>query len=217
MTGALRQDGSRSAFTLIEALCTLAIVALILSATFGALTMTVRSVERARETLRRSRVTSGIARVLRRDFNAVCGASEKKLPALEAGGFGNGTRLAFFSTRSLALRGSGGTPGLYRIEYTLRPSDRLPGLYQVLRMETPYTVGKPLDRSRSAAERLADGVSFWRLRFYDGTEWHDQWKRKKLPTSVRLDIAIGEADVAPERAQSLYFVPLVSPEADPLP
>ena len=210
---------SAAAFTLVEALCTLAIVALMMSAIFGTLRMTIHSVEGARRALKRGRVMSGIVHILRHDLDAACNVSAKKLPALVGGSTdtGGGVCLAFFSTNSLAASWTPSPSGLRRVEYIIRPSAQMPASYDLLRRETPYTIGQPTDKGRSATERLARHVSFWRLRFYDGTEWREQWRRKRLPAAVRLDVEVGEADYPAEHAQSFHFVPLVSEGVDPLP
>ena len=211
-------ERGRAAFTLIEAMCTLAIVALMMSAVFGALTTTIRSVESVRERMRECRTVCGIARILRRDLAVAYGASENKIAPLEGGvteGIAGGTCLSFFSANALLEHADKSTSGFYRIDYALRPSDRVHGRYEILRTETPYTVGRPLDTHPSVTERLADGVPLWRLGFYDGIEWHDRWRRKDIPTIMRLEMIESDAPAIPREV--FYFSPLVTFGADPLP
>ena len=220
VAGTSRRCGKRDGFMLVEVICVLAITALMMGAIFGALSVTVRTVVRTRGVIRRSRIVSGIARVLRRDIEAAFGAEDGKLKPLEGGpaaGFGEEIVLALCTTNSLGPARKPSPTGLVRVQYILRPSERYPESRELLRRETPYRVGKPLDLSRSVAERLADGIAAWRLRFSDGTEWHDGWARSRLPFAVRLDVALQGEGTTAERMASVFLSPVVNPDANPLP
>jgi len=206
--------------TLMEILCALAITALILGTIMGVLQVTVRTIESTRKVMRETRIVHGIARVLRGDLEAAFGASEKGVftlvaRAVESGA--GGVSLEFTTTRSLAPRDKRPASQLCRVEYILRPSEHTDGLYELIRKETPYVVGKPLNRDAAITERLADGVAFWRVECYDGSEWKNSWQRNSLPVALRMDLALGMRKDPMGDAQTIHLAALVSPGTDPMP
>lgn len=206
--------------TLMEILCALAITALLLGAIMGVLQVTVRTLESTREVMREARVLHGIARVLRNDLEAAFGASEKGIFTLVARAVASdagGAALEFTTTRSFAPRDKRPASQLCRVEYILRPSERTDGLYELLRKETPYVVGKPLNRDAAITERLADRVAFWRVECYDGSEWKNSWQRNSLPVALRMDLSLGKRKDPIGDSQTIYLAALVNPGTDPMP
>lgn len=209
----------RAGLTLIEVMCALAIAALMMGALFGALSITVRAMQHTRRAMRRTRVIGGIVRVLRRDLEAAFAASEKDRLAFQGRSdvTDGAPCLVFFTTNAFAPAAARSTTGLSRIEYVRKRSSRGPGRYEVARTETAYTFGKPLEKRKAFSETLADGIAAWQLRFYDGAEWKEKWRSRKLPAAVRLDIALEGKEPTPQRTQTYLFTPLASADADPLP
>jgi len=211
---------NNNGLTLFEALCTLALLAMVMAALFGVLRLAVGGSERSHAILRRARIVSGIGRIMGRDFLAVCNWSEDKMPALHGAATSQnngGARLAFFCTNTLAAEPEPSPSGLWRVEYLLETSERVPGCYDLFRRETPYTPGKPLDRSLSQTERLAAGLTTWRMRFSDGSEWHDEWQRNHLPQCARLELGLGSEEASDSEIEVFYFSPVVSVEAGAFP
>ncbi|MCD6415312.1 MAG: prepilin-type N-terminal cleavage/methylation domain-containing protein [Planctomycetes bacterium] len=210
----------RAGFTLLEAICALAIAALVIGATLGVLRFTVRAIEQAGGRMRQARVAWGIARVLRRDFEGAFAAGGEGAPALVALPVGlreGGASLEFTTTSSFTARAN--DPGLYRVEYELRPSRKNPDVRRLIRTETPYVVGRELDPSeaRSAVETLAEGIVLWRVECYDGTIWRDSWRGDHLPVALRIGISLRGEERAAALPQTFYFCALVNPDADPMP
>ena len=208
-----------AAFTLLEVVCVLAITSIVLATVFGVLSTTVRTIRGTREILRENRVVSGIGRVLRRDFNSAYRERDEGLYTVTGGGEvapEGGVSLAFFTTHSFLARGRHPAVALSRVEYILQPSERMPDRYEIVRKETPHALGRGASPGGSVAERLADGLTLWRVRFHDGVEWRDEWRRNKLPTALRLDLAFGDAGEDVQETCTLFFSPLADPDVDPL-
>ena len=216
---ACRMRRGVAAVTLVEALCTLAILGVMMSAMFGVLSVTLRSVERTRERLRSERVVSGIGRCLRRDLHAASGARTDKVAPLTTSDTiaGSGATLSFFTTRPLTAHVRSSPSGLWRVRYVVRSVDDETGAFDLMRAAAPYTVGKDIDWGSAAEERLARGLAEWRLRFHDGSEWVDAWQRPKLPCMVRVDVRVEGGEDEADRSHVLYFRPMVTPEINPLP
>ena len=206
--------------TLLEIMCALAIVALVMGAILGVLRGTVRTIEGTHAVMREARVGHGISRVMQSDFEGAFAASEKGMHTLVVRAVNldeGGTSLEFTTTKSFGLRGERAGPGLCRVEYILRPSAQMAGLRELIRKETPYVVGRPLERDQTLTERLADGVALWRVQCYDGSEWEHEWRRNRLPVALRVDLALGVGEDPAGRSETLYFSALVNPDVDPVP
>ena len=216
----IRHSPQRAGFTLLEVVCVLAITSIVLATVFGILTTTVRTIQGTREILRENRVVSGIGRVLRRDFDSAYRAREQGVYTVAGGapaGQEGGVSLAFFTTHSFLARGRRSAVALSRIEYILQPSERMPDRYEIVRKETPHALGGGASPGGPVAERLADGLTLWRVQFHDGVEWRDEWRRNKLPMVLRLDLAFGGAGDEVGETCTLFFSPLADPDVDPLP
>lgn len=215
----LRKINSRG-LTLLEALCTLALLAMVMAALFGVLRLASGGSARSREVLRRARVVSGIGRIMGRDFFTAWNHGDANMPALHGGRVplsSDGVRLVFFCTHTLATEPKYSPSGVRRVEYLLKESETTDGRYDLFRRETPYTADKPLDRSLSQTERLATGLATWRMRFSDAEEWHDEWRRDYLPQEARLEWVFASDDAAANEVEVFYFSPQVSVEVDAFP
>jgi len=210
----------RSCFTLLEVICTLAIVALIMTALAGLMRSTVRAMEAARDRMRGERLRYGVGRILRDDLaNVMCipTGDEFAFTARQADPDRGGVVLEFATTHSLARRGPRTWGAPCQVDYVLRPSPDIAGCYELIRRERPCTFGSPRNSGKPLEEMLTEEVSYWRIECYDGTEWRKEWRRLRLPTALRVDFAIGPAKDALLRAETLYFAPLVNPDLDPTP
>ena len=216
----MRCDAARravSGLTLLEALCTLAIVAMVMSAVLGVLTTTVRGFERAGTGLRRTRLTAGLVRVMGRDMASATAVRTKEIAALQGGAGlsdGSSAALAFFTTHSFSPRPMPSPSGLRRVAYILRPDSDGESTFTLFRRERPYVPGRADADGDAADERLIEGLTSWRLRFYDGSEWHDGWQRVTLPYLVRLDVAFETLADGTPAIETLYLAPKTDPDGD---
>ncbi len=230
MTGLKRNirtssPGKQAGFTLLEVVCAIGIAAAIMAAIMGCLSVTIRILQQAREVMRTNRVANGIERIMRRDLESAAALNEEGYRALAGFNPGAGLMeanqdkpfLEFFSTNSYAPLSRRPGTGLTRIEYLFRLPDESERGYDLLRTETPYFIGKPLDRSASLTERLAGGIAVWRVGFYDGTEWQDEWRRESLPQALRVSFALGQEEDGIERTETLLFAPAVDRGENPMP
>ncbi len=214
-----------AAFTLLEVVCAVGIAAVVMMALLGSLSVTIRGFQQAHETIRSARVASGLERIMRRDLKSAYTLTEKGVrplvgsnPDMGSLGMGEEARfLEFFSTNSFAPPGRTPGTGLVRIEYILRPSGGPDGGYDVLRKETPYMVAKPPGTAASLTERLAGGIALWTIRFFDGTEWRDEWRRTSLPPALRVNFALEQGGDAADSTETIFFAPIVDTDGDPLP
>ncbi len=81
----------------------------------------------------------------------------------------------------------------------------------LLRRERAYTPGKP--PPESPLERLATGITFWRLSFYDGALWVAAWQRDMPPAAVKLEISF-EGDERQSLIE-MMFAPIATADANP--
>lgn len=197
--------------TLIEVLCALAIAAMLLATLAGTLTLTARAMTEAGRSAHRCRVAGGVERVLRRDVQGTVRVSEQNLAAFigRPNSLTDEPVLEFFTTSTL---GSGAAPGagVCRVAYRLRPVEGTE-TRELLRREAPYTPGKPFpDRP---FERLAGGITLWRMTFFDGARWIEQWQRDVPPAALRIELTF-EGEAA-ESAREILFAPVVTSRLAP--
>ena len=211
------RSSSVMAVTLLEVIAALVIAGTLMATLMGTLSITVRGITQAREAAHNERIASGIESILRRDMESGYGVYEKDLQTLIGRPDDGGGQpiLEFFSTNSMLPEAQRSATGVARVEYLLRPSERLPGTWELLRRETPYTTGKPLNRSKYEAERLADGLVNWRLALFNGTEWKDAWQQNSLPLAVRTGFTLGTAEKS--ASYDLFFSPMVTSGVNPAP
>lgn len=206
----------RAGLTLLEAICVTAIVAMMLALLMGIVTATVRETNSARATMHSQRVATGVERVIRQDMAGACAVPDKKLSSFvgrPASSYEVEPAMEFFTLHTL-----GGRPGIIRrVAYSLRRSETdTPDeeTYVLFRQESPYTPGEPLPDS--PRELLASGIVGCDLRFYDGTQWQESWKRDALPVLVRATLALRD-ETGSESRSIFFFAPVADNDGNPLP
>ena len=206
--------------TLIEVMCVLAITALVLGATWGVLTSTIRGITMARSEVRVQRACDGLARLMRRDVEAAYRATGRGLRALksERSGLDDETAsLRFYTTRSVTPSSAAPDVGLYEIAYVLRADDDPSAGYVLAREERPYTPGTAAPTEDWTREDLLSGVRQWVVRFHNGSDWQDGWDSVNLPIAIRLDVTLNDETGAAGRAASYVFAPMAAVRTDPTP
>lgn len=205
-----------SGLTLIEVICALAIAAMLMATLMGTLTLTARAITEASRSARQRRVEAGLERILRHDLAAAVQPDAQNVVALNGGPtvpseVAEEPCLEFCTTTRLSPAPATGGAGLTEVSYVLRTDSEAVGRQVLLRRETEYTPGRqPPDRP---LERLAAGITFWQLSFYDGAHWVDHWRRNILPVAVKLQMSFEG-----EERQSLIemvFAPMASGDVNP--
>jgi type II secretion system protein J len=207
-----RQPG----LTLIEVICALAIAAMLMATLMGSLTLTARAMTEAGQYARQRRVEAGLERILRHDLSAAIQPDAKNVVAFNGqptapSDISEEPCLEFFTTAHLSPDAPAGGTGITDVTYVLRTDGGAQGKQVLLRRETEYTPGKT--PPYCPLERLAGGITSWQLRFYDGAQWRNDWKRNSLPVAVRLDLSFEG-----EERQSLIemtFAPMATADANP--
>jgi type II secretion system protein J len=202
--------------TLIEVICALAIAAMLMATLMGTLTLTARAMTEASQTARQCRIEAGIERILRHDLTAAVMPDAQHVVAFSGwptapSDTSEEPCLEFLTTAHLSPAASAAGAGIAQVSYVLRTDGDAAGKQVLLRRETEYTPGKPAPER--PLERLASGITFWQLSFYDGAQWLTAWQRNVLPAAVKLQISF-EGD---ER-QSLIemdFAPVATADVNP--
>jgi hypothetical protein len=190
---------------------------MLMATLMGALTLTARAMTQASESARQRRVEAGLERVLRHDLEGAVQPDAKNVASLIGGPavpseITEEPCLEFLTTSHLAPAAEAGGTGIKDVTYVLRTDSEAEGKLVLLRGEREYTPGKaPPDRP---LERLATGLTFWELSFYDGSQWLSQWKRKAMPVAVRLQVSF-EGEEQRQCTIEMTFAPMARADANP--
>jgi len=221
----MRPGRNRAGLTLLEVLCALAIVAAVMVAIMGALSVSLRILQRSQQAMRLTRVAGALERVLRRDLEGAVALSEEGYRAFVGSNSLTGaaesdagtTFLEFFSTSSLTPPDRRPNTGLVRVEYLLRRGDETGQGYELFRRERAYLPGKSPERGRSLTELLAGGIVAWEIEFNDGIEWRDEWRKDRLPQAVRVRFALQRLEDGTPALEELVFASAADRTEGPLP
>ena len=207
--------------TLVEALCVLAIAGLIMVAVLGALEATVSGIRRGRAALRDARLAHGIAALLSADFAEAASIRTADTPAFIGGGGtgpGGGPMLAFFTRHSAFPMSRPSGSGVFRVEYILEENEERAGVFSLFRRESPYLPGREeVPGGEGEAERVAEGLTAVRLRFFDGTQWYDSWQRMALPHMMRVQYGMAGEGAEPRWETECFLAPVASADVDVTP
>jgi prepilin-type N-terminal cleavage/methylation domain-containing protein len=202
--------------TLIEVICALAIAAMLMATLMGTLTLTARAMTEAGRTARERRVEAGIERILRHDLTAAVQPDARRVIAFTGlptvpSEISEDPCLDFLTTARLSPAASAAGAGTAEVTYVLRTESDAPGKMLLLRGESEYAPGKPPPERH--LERLATGITFWQLSFYDGAQWVNIWQRKIPPRAVKLQMSFEGEDRGP--LIEMTFAPLATADANP--
>ncbi len=202
--------------TLIEVMCALAIAAMLMATLMGTLTLTARAMTEAGRSARQRRIEAGLERTLRHDLTAAVLPDARQVVAFTGvptapSEISEEPCLEFLTTARLSPAASAGDAEIADVSYVLRTDSDADGKLVLLRRETEYAPGKPpQDRP---LERLAPGITFWQLSFYDGARWLGSWKRDMPPIAVKLDLSFEGDDR--QALIEMVFAPLATADANP--
>ena len=201
--------------TLIEVICALAIAAMLMATLMGTLTLTARAMTEAGQSARQRRVEAGIERILRHDLTAAVLPDAQHVVAFTGvptvpTELSEEPCLEFLTTAHLSPAASAADAGIAEVSYVLRTDSDAAGKLVLLRGETEYAPGKP--PPERPLERLATGITFWQLSFYDGAQWVSAWQRNMPPPAVKLEISF-EGDERQSLIE-MIFAPLATADAE---
>ncbi|MSQ47839.1 MAG: prepilin-type N-terminal cleavage/methylation domain-containing protein [Deltaproteobacteria bacterium] len=212
---------SAAGFTLLEVLVASALLSMVLAIVYGVFSQTLTSTRRAEEHSAQSRA----ARIVLLRIGDDLQASFSFAPG-HPRFVGNTSRgqqfpdafLSFVSLSGLPLTSGSHAGDGYEIEYALVPDPRIASARQLVRRArfAPTTVDSSTNRaSEGETLPLLTGVWGWRLRFFDGRVWHDEWGTEhtstKLPRAVEVELYLvrKSTDARHEEEDTVRFSTLV--------
>lgn len=188
-----RNHAAQRGFTLIEILVSISIVAITLATVYGVFS----SVSSAKDRLDRDSETYHKARVIYdrfgRELHGAYLSSSNKDTILK-GEKDTLDNVSFeLSTTAASPLSSAGT-GFALVSYTVsEDAEADDGSKVLLRTERPLLSENDPERLRSM--RLAPGIEYFNMRFYDGSAWQDSWDSSSngLPEIVEIELRIKDA------------------------
>ncbi|MGD1001748.1 MAG: type II secretion system protein GspJ [Candidatus Brocadiia bacterium] len=205
-----------SGLTLIEVICALAIGAMLMATLMGTLTLTARAMTEAGQSARQRRIEAGIERILRHDLTAAVLPDAQNVVAFTGGptapsDVSEEPCMEFLTTAHLSRDTSAGGAEITDVSYVLRTDSDAAGKLVLLRREAEYAPGKP--PPERPLERLATGIIFWQLSFYDGARWLPSWRRNMPPVAVKLELSF-EGDER-QAVIGMAFAPVATADVNP--
>ena len=205
-----RRRGAGSAgFTLIEVLVAVSIAAIVLTAIYGVFTGVSAAkirLEADSEAYHRARII--FDRLGREIRGAVpIGGTDGK-GVFRAGRDGDGRPFLELTTTAVAQQGEAVT-GIALIRYSLAEDrERRQGQDVLLRSERS-ALQSETTAANTGLMRLAPGIEQLQLRFYNGSDWRDDWDAKldNLPRLVELSLAMVDAEGRSHRFFSAFELP----------
>ncbi|WP_249319020.1 type II secretion system minor pseudopilin GspJ [Pseudoalteromonas sp. BDTF-M6] len=187
---------SQRAFTLVEVLVALGVMAFIIAATHQIFEVSTRTKDMSEETLDQISRLQTVFRVMEQDFSQI----SKRKVRNEAGDFQEKyllhERFLFGSELDgIAFVRNGWTnPG-----YLLPRSELQAVAYRVQegRLERLYRLYvDQLDSSEPRVQVLLQDVEDFSFEFFDGQsqKWQEQWQQEQLPKAVAVDLLLKEGD-----------------------
>ncbi len=177
-------------FTLLEVLVALTVAAMVMGMVYGV----VRGVSSAKQELEHESDGFHQARVLfgrmSREIRSVYFVSDRPETFLRGGLDGNKNFFLELTTTATSPSLPVAT-GISRVRYEMRADpDIAPPLLLLVRQEWALLPGGDAGEMES---RLSNGVYAFRLRFFDGTNWQDEWdtaRQGRLPQMIEMYLEI---------------------------
>jgi len=192
---------NNKAFTLIEIMVAVTILAFICAISYGIVLHTLES----KDTVERHRSIASIGisilERIRRDLEALYTGDISDPFA----GTDNDTadRIDFVCTTPSFPDEDGKRTHLIEVGYQLKENPDVFDYYLLLRRESRDVEGSPLQGG--ILRVLYDKVKSFNIQFYDGSEWFDSWsfkEQKGLPHAVKIELVIGVEQSHPEKDET---------------
>lgn len=175
-----------AAFTLVEVLVALVLVAVVLGAAHSLWAATARQNEMTWHVQQQRAAAGTVAEVLERDLAGFYPRWSEQPPLeLARSGMAAARRLELtLTTAADQFSPAGGQrPLVRRVTYRIEPSPQRTGAYRMRRSEAAY----PADGRARGELLLMDGITSFEVEAYDGTDWVDEWP---VGDSVREPVAL---------------------------
>lgn len=183
-----------SGFTLLEVLIAVAVTALLMLTVYGVFT----PVSKAKERLETEGESYHLARVLfdrlGREIRGAYFSPQAGSKTRFQGGTDDTGRPFLLLSTTAATPQEGSAGGVVLVRYQLRDdAEAEPGSTEqvLLRGEAPLFVE---DAERAPGYRLGTGIVGLKLRFFDGSDWQEQWppdpSRPVLPQQVEVSLTL---------------------------
>jgi type II secretory pathway component PulJ len=207
---------------LLEVLVASAILSMVLAIVYGVFSQTLTSTQRAEEQNAQSRAARIVLLRIGDDLQASFPFAPNNPRFV-----GNTSRgqqfpdafLSFVSLSGLSLTSGSHAGDGYEIEYELVPDPRAasPARQLVRRARFAPTTSDSTTGRQGEGETLPllTGVQGWRLRFFDGRVWHDEWGKDqtsmKLPRAVEVELYLvrKKTGTRPDEEDTVRFSTLV--------
>jgi general secretion pathway protein J len=184
-------------FTLLEVLVAGAILSMVLAILYGVFSQTLTSKQVAEVQSAQSRAARIVLLRIGDDLQAsfpFAPAHSRFVGKTTRGRLFPEAFLSFVSLGGLPLTSGGHEGDWHEIEYQLVPDPRSSARQLVRR--TRFAMATPGATATRAGEGetlpLLTGVRGWRLSFFDGRVWHDEWgeeqTRAQLPRAVKVEL-----------------------------
>jgi len=214
----------RRAFTLLEMLAAMAMVATLAGALYASLSIAFKARNSATRSLEPVRKCSTAVALLRADFQAAAGPkgllAGPMLGESQSSMAGQaGDSVEFFAAIS-DVRYTGVAGDIRKIDISCEPS--ADGSENILyrRVTSNLLSSQTVDPEEQI---LCRGVRTFTLRYYDGTTWYDSWDSTAqgdlLPVAVEVTVELAPPPGAPHnqagyRMSSIVLIPLGQPATD---
>ena len=210
------------AFTLMETILAVSLMALVLMAVHGALWSGMRTHRRFRQSFEREGVISSAMRLIAEDLGSVMLQADDEIPSLVGVSDVSGANSCLLRLRTNARVRPAARQML--VDYFLMPHDEQGGL--LVRRSQPLSSpgrmqlnssdpsGETPQDSPALYETVARGVRLVRFRYFDGSRWADNWdsaQRRAMPTLVEVAVEFeGSHSSVPQTIPVMVNSPLLT-------
>jgi general secretion pathway protein J len=186
----IEKENWQAGFTLLEVLVALTVATIVLGAVYGIFTgisSAKQQLDQDSEGFHQARVLFGrIAKEIRSTY-FVTGRKD----TFFRGGLDDNRHFFLDLTTTVTSPVLPVASGISRVRYEMRSDPDLPpDLLLLVRQERALLPGSEAGEMEN---RLTSGVHAFRLRFFDGTDWQEEWDTsllKKLPEMIELYVEI---------------------------
>ncbi len=188
--GAVRRAGLRTAFTLVEVLCTLVIVSIMLGAVYTVFLGTLSSKRYCDEIRDAGQKGQAILLLVQRDLMGAVELpsgrpSVEGVDSSEDGA--EADRIVFVSTSDTRMGRE--KRDLCEVGYSAEPGMEEGGSLRLVRREDPGIDDDPF--SGGNEEVIEDGLKSFNLEYMDrGGAWMDEWTGEGLPAAVKVTVVL---------------------------
>lgn len=190
----------RRAFTLIEVVLAVAILAMVMALSYQVLNANLTAADRVEKVLRRIETGPAVLAAIERDFRCVLNAQDNPNPTFvgkQGSGGSDEDQVDFLTTRDVYDSEKQkvcdyGETG-FRMERNADGPDL--GFYTLYRRSDPLIDTEPLKGGTLVP--IYTRVKRFNLRYFDGNEWKEEWDNKQAnayPKMVEITLEIGYDD-----------------------